>query len=265
MDPALQKAPAPCRDADAWRTSGDVRYPYLGTDVAVVEIFDLLPDRAKLKQAFDLTPTQPVPIGSIGWDTAQEKEYRNELSRLGQKAKFFAKGSSQARDQINALGAAATTILTVTIPKLYSEDARLLGFPLSQSLPDKKPYNQPSAAIGRDNLRHDIIDAYVSAAQLLWCAQFGMAQAEAYLENRDAYEAPIKPTPGGLLDPAWTQYEPVEFDEIEEWGIDKPLQTGPEPETESPLVEEPETESGGGAAIAVVAALGIGAFLLLRR
>lgn len=265
MDPALQQAPAPCRDPDAWRTTGDVRYPYMGVDTAVVEVPDLLPDLALLKQAFDLAPTTPVPNGSIGYDSPAETTYRQELGQLAQAAKFFARGPAKTRGQINALGAAAVKILTSTIPKLYTEDARRLGFPLSSPLPDKPPYNRPEAAIGRDNLRHDIIDAYVQAAQLLWCAQFGMAQVEAYQANRDEYEAPMKPSPGGLVDPAWTQYEPVDFDALDEWGITKDFGTGPEPVTELPEEEQPETGGGGAGAIAIVAALGIGAFLLLRK
>lgn len=257
MNPALKNAPAPCREDDAWRNSLDVRYPYMGVDNAVVRVAPTFPALGLLAQAFDLPEGAGVPNGTIGWDSIPERSYRLRLQEIGQEAKFFAKGPVKTRRQVNELGKAALATLNVTIPKLYNEDPRLsMGGPLSQSMPN----GTPAQIIARDNLRRDIIDAYEYAAQLLWCAEYGMAQVEAYLANREEYEAPIKPTPGGLIDPAWTQYEPVEFEESD-WDIGSIDPFAPQEQEQ----EEEESTGGGAGAIAVIAALGIGALLIFRR
>lgn len=260
MNPALKNAPAPCRADGAWRSSVQVRYPYMGVDSAVVTIDSLEPTLSLLSQSFDIGPQTPVPTGAIGWDSVPERSYRQRLQAIGQEAKFFAKGTSGVRSQIRELGKAALTTLNVTIPKFYNEDPRLsLGGPLSQ----QGKGLTPAAAVARDRLRHDIIEAYRYAAQLLWCAEFGMAQVEAYQANRDEFEAPIKPGPGDLVDPAWTQYEPTDFSELD-WNM---KEVAP---FEGPLIptttdDEQQQEGGGMGAIAVVAVVGIGALLLLRR
>lgn len=262
MNPALKNAPAPCRTDGAWRTSVQVRYPYMGVDNAVVTIDSLEPVVEILTQSFDLAPGAAVPNGGIGWDSVFERSYRQSLQTIAREAKFFAKGPSGVRGQVQALGNAALTTLNVTIPKFYNEDPRRhvgIAGPLSARAPNVSP----SVTIDRANLRLDIIEAYRYAAQLLWCAEYGMAQVEAYLANREAFEAPIKPDPGGLVDPAWTNYEPVEFPETD-WNIE-----GVEA-YEGPLIPEttddPDDTSGGGmGAIAVVAVIGIGALILLRR
>lgn len=267
MDPALKNGPFPCRDENAWRTTVKVRYAYMGTDNAEITVEDLLPDLALLAQAFDLSSSQPVPQGSIGWDSQQERTYRQKLKDLALEAKNFARGSSQARKQINDLGKQANRYLR-QIDDFYTKDTRRVGRPLSSPYPKGGEFDSPSTRVKRDELRHDIIEAYRNAAQLLWCADFGMAEIDAYLQNREDYEAPIKPSPGGLIDPAWTNYTPIEYDAAD-WNISEAdfgevngVVTDYEPETET---EEPAQAEGSGAAVAVAAIAGLGLIYLLTR
>lgn len=266
MNPALQNAPKPCQDPKAWRSKLVVRYPYMGVDSAEVVVGSLLPGLAVLDRAFDLAPAADVPQGLIGWDGATEKAYYDRLRALAGEASTFFDGPTKARKAINDLGKAAREALD-RVRAFYTTDTRRMGAPLTQKLNVGDPTEWgpvgPGMILARNELRHDIIDTYRSAAQLLWCADYGMAEIEAYLRNRAAFEAPIKPTPGGLVDPKWTNYSPVEYPDT---GFTVDPADLPDIVTEDPAdIGGGDTTSGGGAAAVALGALAVGALFLLSR
>lgn len=269
MNPALNNAPAPCQDPNAWQTTTRIRYPYMGEESIFVDVPSLNPAIPSLALGLTRSRTQKVPAGSLGWDTPAEEQYRQTLIRLALDAKNFAKGPKRARDQVKLLGGRALTILQTTIPAFYADDPRLHGQSLAQDYQAVDEFGVTDYVLNRRNeLRHDIVDAYREAAQLLWCANYGAAEITSYVGNRELYEStvsPVDPTKLVVGDPT---YQPVDFDD-NDWNIGEgdlgDLPTLGEAGVDPDDLPDPEESKGGGAGIAIAAGIGIAALFFLTR
>jgi len=284
---------AKCSDPNAWRTQPptEVNFPYRGEDSAVRRVPTFEPSVSRLRESFDIPDGAFVPAGSIGWDTPAERSYRSVLVLKAEELRTYGNpalgANSKARRQIQELGEAAYQILAgretgqygigyTSIPDLYEHDMRRWGsmlepgrkFPLSE-----EPQNLPTRIfIGRTNLRHAIIDAYAAAAQLLWCASLGQAEVESYWENRQAYEAAIRPKdPTQLASPEWANYKPIDYDdprinrESDVEVTDVLDVDWADPQTVGEATPSPAQQGGGGAGIAIAAGIGIAALFFLTR
>jgi len=267
LHPALKNAPKACQIPDAWKSKATVTYPYKGVDQAKEIVPSMLAGVSSLDKAYDVPAGGTIPRQSLGFDTGAEKAYHNRLRDLANASATFPEGPTGPRKQINALAKAGREYLNL-INDYYATDTRTGGVPMSRALKIGEATDWGPATVGmitaRNNLRHDIVDAYRNAAQLIWCATYGKAEVLAYLSNREAFEAPIKPSPGGLVDPAWTNYQPIEYQGAE-WDIaDADLAALPIPESEEQDFGDDTSSAGMGAGIAL-AGLAVGALLLLTR